>query len=175
MTALRDDRSEADCDLRPRSRRCRACVPCDRRRRRGDTAARRRRCRRARLSSRSSKTWSAALYPRHFGPPDLAPQDVDAFVIRTLDTRAFGAPAPDRARARAGARMEGREPDRLAAESRRRRQGFRRSAAEGSQAPRQRPQGRLRGRPVGQEHRRDRVLLSGLRRDRPPPARARTL
>lgn len=29
---------------------------------------------------------AAALYPRHFGPADLAAHDVDAFVVRTLDT-----------------------------------------------------------------------------------------
>ena len=29
---------------------------------------------------------AAALYPRHFGPADLAVNDVDAFVVRTLDT-----------------------------------------------------------------------------------------
>jgi serine O-acetyltransferase len=29
---------------------------------------------------------AAALYPRHFGPADLAANDVDAFVVRTLDT-----------------------------------------------------------------------------------------
>jgi serine O-acetyltransferase len=28
----------------------------------------------------------AALYPRHFGPTDLAPQDADAFIIRTLES-----------------------------------------------------------------------------------------
>ena len=28
----------------------------------------------------------AALYPRHFGPSDLAPDDVDAFILRTLDS-----------------------------------------------------------------------------------------
>ncbi len=28
----------------------------------------------------------AALYPRHFGPVDLAPQEVDAFVVRTLES-----------------------------------------------------------------------------------------
>jgi serine O-acetyltransferase len=28
----------------------------------------------------------AALYPRHFGPPDLAPDGVDPFVVRTLGT-----------------------------------------------------------------------------------------
>jgi len=27
----------------------------------------------------------SALYPRHFGPTDLAPQDVDAFIVRTLE------------------------------------------------------------------------------------------
>jgi len=28
----------------------------------------------------------AALYPRHFGPAELSPRDVDAFVVRTLDS-----------------------------------------------------------------------------------------
>jgi serine O-acetyltransferase len=28
----------------------------------------------------------SALYPRHFGPADLAPADADAFVIRTLES-----------------------------------------------------------------------------------------
>ena len=28
----------------------------------------------------------AALYPRHFGPADLSNKDVDAFIVRTLDT-----------------------------------------------------------------------------------------
>jgi serine O-acetyltransferase len=27
----------------------------------------------------------SALYPRHFGPTDLAPEDVDAFILRTLE------------------------------------------------------------------------------------------
>ena len=49
-------------------------------------AARRRRCRRARSSSTWSTTLVSALYPRHFGPADLAAKDVDAFVTRTLDS-----------------------------------------------------------------------------------------
>lgn len=32
----------------------------------------------------------SALYPRHFGPADLAPDEVDAFIVRTLE-RALGA------------------------------------------------------------------------------------
>ncbi len=28
----------------------------------------------------------SALYPRHFGPPDLAPEDADAFILRTLES-----------------------------------------------------------------------------------------
>ena len=116
----------------------------------------------------------SALYPRHFGPADLAPDEVDAFIVRTLE-RALGAlrrqielelALPRNGRARAGStRRSGSATSSRPSPPR----------CPGPGPARFRREGCFRGRPFGQEHRRDRVLLSGLRRDRPPSIGARAL
>ncbi|RBP09864.1 serine O-acetyltransferase [Roseiarcus fermentans] len=84
MTALRDDRpgGEADLDLARVAARLHALrMASQTRRYRGAPPA---------LPSRDTiveivENLVAALYPRHFGPPALAPERIDAFVIRTLE------------------------------------------------------------------------------------------
>jgi serine O-acetyltransferase len=85
MTALRETRRESDSDL--------DLVGVAAQLRALRTASQKRRYRGAPppLPSREVvidivDSLVAALYPRHFGPTDLAPKDVDAFVVRTLDS-----------------------------------------------------------------------------------------